>query len=100
MGKFRAESVIIREVNDIKIVFYNHETIYVQNDKGRWVIFHRWFPQRGSYNGGWRQFRHLLLYEKKIDLNHCYRLAFRWDIASQYASKAPDLSSVKIEERF
>ena len=100
MGRFRAEAVIVREVNDAVIVFYNKESIYVKNvANGQWTVFHRWFAPRGSYNDGWRQFRHLLLYEKKISYAHCYRLAFRWDISSQIA-KSPDLSKFKIQERF
>ena len=100
MGRFRAESVMIREAKDITIVFYNHESIYVHDLKNdRWVVFHRWYRPIGSYNGGWRQFRHLLLYVKEIDMAHCYRLAFRWDIQSCYAQRSPDLSKFKIQER-
>ena len=99
---FRASAVIIREIysTGLKIVFYNRETIYVHDDLHGWHVFHRWFSPKGSYNGGWRQFRHLLLYEKKIDFNHCYRIAFRWDILSQKVNHAPDLTNIKIEERF
>lgn len=100
MGRYKAKAVIIREVNGIKIVFYNHENIYVQSSQGQWTVFHRWFPQKGSYNNGWRQFRHLLLYEKKITYNHCYRLAFRWEISSQANVREPDLSNINIEMRF
>lgn len=100
MGRFRADAVIIRKVNDVRIVFYNKESIYVQNQTdGKWTVFHRWFAPRGSYNNGWRQFRHLLLYEKKITHTHCYHLAFRWDILSQITTKVPDLSKFKIQER-
>ena len=96
---FRAKAVIVRDVNEIRIVFYNHETIYVRDDTARWHIFHRWVAPRGSYNRGWRQFRHMLLYEKNITIEHCYRLAFRHEISSQIALSGPDLSKVIIEER-
>ncbi len=99
MGRFRADAVVVRDVNGIRIVFYNHESIYLRDELGNWTVFHRWFAPRGSYNGGWRQFRHLLLYEKKITSAHCFHLAFRWDILSQ-TTKAPDISNFKIEERF
>lgn len=100
MGWFKAKAVIIRELNGIKIVFLNRNTIYVQElSNGRWHIFHIWYEPTGSYNGKWRQFRHLLLYEKGIDLRHCYRLAFRWDIRTQVTTTPPDLSKFKIEER-
>lgn len=99
MGRFRADAVIIRDVNGIRIVFYNHENIYLRDEGGSWTVFHRWFAPRGSYNGGWRQFRHLLLYEKQLTAAHCFHLAFRWDIPSQN-STAPELSKFKIQERF
>lgn len=99
---FRAKAVIVREIRatGLKIVFYDRENIYIHDDAHGWYVFHRWFSPRGSYNGGWRQFRHLLLYEKKIDFNHCCRLAFRWDILSQRVNRPPELSKLKIEERF
>lgn len=100
MGKFRAEAVIIREVNGIKIIFYNHETIYVQDTNGRWVIFHRWFAGRGSYYKGWHQFRDRVMQKKRLDLAECYRLAFQYDVQTKNALTEPDLSNFKVEMRF
>ena len=97
---YKAEAVIIREVNGIKIVFYNKESIYVRGARDEWVIFHRWFAPRGSYNSSWRGFRNKLLYQKRIDLRHCYHLAFQHDITIQMARKAPDLSKFKVKEIF
>lgn len=100
MGRFRAEKIIVRDINNIRIVFYDRESIYVRdNMNNRWTVFHRWLAPKGSYNNGWRQFRHLLLYEKRITFNHCYRLAFRFDIPSQFVYDEPDLSEHKIQER-
>ena len=101
MGRgFKAKAVVVRELNGIKIVFYDRQTIYVQNlADGLWHVFHRWWDEIGSYNSKWRQFRHLLFYEKQIDLKHCYHLAFRWDIMTKISDTAPDLSKLKIEER-
>lgn len=97
---YKADAVIIREINGIQIVFYDKETIYVRGARGEWVIFHRWFAPRGFYNDNWRGFRKKMLYQKKIDLRHCYHLAFQHDIAIQMASQAPDLSKFKVQERF
>lgn len=101
MRHFRAEAVIIKKVNDIEIIFLDRERIYVKNCKtGVWTLFHRYFAPRGSYNGGWRQFRHLLLYEwENLDFNHCYRLAFRWNIQSQTTKTGPSLEDIKTIER-
>lgn len=94
-GKFRAKAIVVRQVNDIEIVFYNHESIYVKSQAGVWVVFHRWEAGLGSYQN-WRNFRTMLFYEKYIDFQHCHRLAFRYDIPSQ-VSRAPDIKGKSIE---
>ena len=102
MKHFRAEAVIIKRVNNVEIIFWNKEEIYVRNtDTNQWTLFHRYFAPKGSYTGGWSQFRHLLLYEwAHLDYNHAYRLAFRWGILSQNVGKGPDITKVRIIERF
>lgn len=99
MGRFRAEAVIVKRVNDLTIIFYDKENIYIKDANHEWTVFHRWFAPRGSYMGGWKQFRNLLLYEKRITFDHCYRLAFRWDIQSRANVRPPDLSKLKTVER-
>lgn len=101
MRHFRAEAVIVKMVNDVEIIFWSKHEIYVKNCKsGTWTLFHRYFAPRGSYNGGWRQFRHLLLYEwDNLTYSHCFRLAFRWDIQSKTVKSGPMLENVKITER-
>lgn len=102
MGRYKAEAVIVKEVkrSGLKIIFYDERNIYVGDHQQGWFVFHRWGAPLGSYGRGWQQFRHLLFYEKKINLRHCFRLAFRWDIPSQRVSRPPDLTKFKIEERF
>ena len=99
MGRFKAQAVIIKRVDDLTIIFYDKENIYIKDNSHGWTVFHRWFAPRGSYGGGWKQFRHLLLYEKNITFAHCYRLAFRWDIQSQANVREPDLTKLKTVER-
>ena len=99
MGRFRAEAVTIKRVDDLIIVFYDKKSIYIKDDKHGWTVFHRWYAPLGSYTGGWQQFRHLLFYEKRITFNHCYRLAFRWDITHMAGVKAPNLDNKPIIER-
>lgn len=99
MERFKSEAVKVRYVDDLTIVFFNGESIYIHDKLQGWVVFHRWFAPRGSYVNSWRNFRRLLLREKHLTLSHCYRIAFAYDIPVQRA-KAPDLSKVKIEERF
>lgn len=97
---YKAKAVVIRDLNGIRIVFYDRETIYVRDEQGNWVIFHRWFAPKGSYNNSWRAFRYKLFYEKKISSAHCYRLAFQHDIVAQRALHEPNLSKFKVEVRY
>lgn len=99
MGRFRAEAVTIRRVDDLTIVFYDHKNIFIKDGRNGWTVFHRWYAPLGSYNGGWRQFRHLLLYERNITFNHCYRLAFRYDIQHMANVDGPNLDNKPIIER-
>lgn len=101
MRGYKAKAIIIRETlpSGFKIIFYDSKNIFVYEPRRGWTVFHRWFAGLGSYNGGWRQFRHLLLYNKFIDYDHCYRLANRLGISSQIVSGPPDLSKCKTEER-
>lgn len=97
---YKAKAVVIRELNGIKIVFYDHETIYVMDKNGEWIIFHRWYTNRGFYNHSWRPFRYKMFTQKNLTIEHCYHMAFQHDIVVQTARKAPDLSKFKIEVRF
>lgn len=102
MGKFKAKAIIVKEVRrtGLRIIFYNSETIYVQDSQNGWAVFHRWgSPHNKYYNTCWKNFRHLLLTEKTIDIKRCYRLAFQWDVSSQKANRGPDLSNFNVEER-
>lgn len=101
MGRFRAEAVIVRKVNDCEVIFYDGETIYVKDITGKYtVVFHRWHRPKGSYYKGWHQFRKRLLYNKSLTFNDCFRLAFQHDITSQATFRKPDLSKFKIQVRF
>lgn len=98
MGRFRAKSIVVRRVNDLTIVFYNKETIYVTDDAHKWTIFHRWYAPLGFYGKNWKPFRRLLRVEKEITFNHCYRLAFKYDIQSMANVKPPNLHSKHVVE--
>ena len=99
MGRFRAEAVMVKQVDNLTIVFYDKESIYIKDDIHGWTVFHRWFVPKGLYGETWKPFRKLLWEEKQITFNHCYRLAFRYSIQSMANVKPPDLSKVKIVEK-
>lgn len=67
MARFKAEGVIVRELEQLTIIFWDRESIWVVTKDGQRVIFHRWFAPRGSYCGRgdsrvrWRDFRRKML---------------------------------------
>lgn len=48
---FTADGVIVRKLENLTIVFWDSESIWVKDKKGQNYIFHRWFAPRGSYRG-------------------------------------------------
>ena len=96
----RATTIVVRELDAVRVVFFNHETIYVlDRATERWHCFHRWFGGSGSYVNGWKPFRHLMFYERGLDIAHCYRLAFRYEINSQVARAGPNLDGRAVDIR-
>lgn len=98
MGRFRAEGILIKRVNDLTIVFYNKKTIYITDDTHKWTVFHRWYAPLGFYGTNWKLFRQLLRVEKEITFNHCYRLAFKYDIQSMANVGPPNLEGKQVVE--
>lgn len=97
MGRFKAESTKFRCIGDLTIVFYSPKEIYLGFDDN-WAVFHRWGAPRGSYGGGWQQFRHLLYYEKALTATHVFELADEFRIPYVSARAAPDLRGRTTEE--
>lgn len=95
-GRYRAKAIIVRQINNIEIVFYDSKSIYVKSEYGVWIVFHRWFAGAGSYIKGWKQFRHLLMYVDSVDFAYCHRKAFQLDVPSQ-VSKKPELEGKTVE---
>ena len=95
MGRFRAKAVKVRKIDDVTIIFQGPRSIWV-GWNGNWSIFHRWGAPLGSYDNGWRQFRHLLYYEKHPDIWHIYKLADKFDIPYVAAKKEPDFIKSKV----
>lgn len=77
MGRFKAKGIIVREISDIRIIFWNSHIIYVYGPHGM-VAFHRYFAPRGSYSGGWGDFRRKLLRYKDLDWHSVFLVAARY----------------------
>lgn len=98
MGRFRAEAIVIKRVDDLTIVFYDKERIYIKDKAHEWALFHRYYSQLGFYGKCWKPFRRLLMAEKRITFNHCYRLAFKYDIQSMANVGPPKLEGKQVVE--
>lgn len=96
MGRFKAETIKVRQVDGLTIVFKDARAIYLGYDD-IWVVFHRWGAPRGSYSGGWQQFRHLLYYSKSMTSVHCFELADRFNIPFVSSRRAPRLRRKEVE---
>lgn len=99
MGRFKAEGVIVRELDEIAIVFWDSQSIYVYpsgHKKG--VIFHRWFAERGSYRY-WHDFRIRMLQRRHLTYLACFELAAQYDIVATLTDERLDLSKVKVIKR-
>ena len=98
MGRWRAEAVIVRRLPEVAITFYDRETIYVfPKGAGVGSIFHRWFAPRGSYTGGWEQFRRKLLRYKCLDLARCHELAEEHGVLAVGTDRTPKLKEKRIK---
>lgn len=100
MGRFKAGAVTVKQVDDLTIIFYDKNRIYVGNKHHRWVVFHRYGAPRGSYRTSWDKFRSSLWKEKNIDYNHCFRLAFQYDVQFMTVPASPNLKNVKTQKWF
>lgn len=87
MGRFKQRDIIIREFDDITIVIANRNTIWMLPHRGLIsVVFHRWFGPLDTWQN-WRRFRERMRANKKLTMLDVYRLANRWEIASQGSTR-------------
>lgn len=100
MAKFRAERIIIREVADLIIIFWNAESIYVyEKDSQFGSIFNNWWAYRGSYEECWAPFRRKMLRYQKLTMTRCHELASYHNVVAVSTGRRLDLSGKKVEIR-
>lgn len=98
MGRFCAERIIVREMDGVKIIFWDKSSIYMQWSKLCYV-FHRWYAPKGTYNE-WRNFKQLLLHRKNLTPHDVFELANRYGILSKYSVGHLKWKKKPIEIRF
>lgn len=101
VGRFKSKGVIVRDLEDVKIIFWNPHCIYVLDKKGIKMnyVFHRYGSPIGFYTNNWKKFRWNLMWLKKLDLNKCVRIANRFDVLYYATIRELDLDKVKVIKR-
>lgn len=96
MGRYKQQSVIIREHEELTIVIESKDTIWVLPKRASTnIIFHRWFsPPLGTWRD-WHLFRQKLYTNKNVTLDDCYRWARQHEIQSQGTARSPDIEKLK-----
>lgn len=98
MGRFKAEAVILRDLDDLTILFKDRETIYIfPKESSTNIIFHRWFAPKGSYTAGWQDFRRALWRNAKLDVPTIYRLGIKYGIQTMGTHRAPNIEGKKLK---
>jgi hypothetical protein len=96
MGRFRADAVLVRDLKEVTVIFWDCRSIYVYDKKtGYGIVFNRWFDEWGSYTAYWKDFRRKMLRWKNLSLLKCCELAARYDIVVNRTHRKLDLSKVK-----
>lgn len=98
MGRIRAQRVIVREVGEMDIIFWDGFSIYAITPKLTYV-FHRWYAPKGSYRT-WRKFRHLLMCRRHLTFDMACRLAARYDILAMRSDAKLNWKQKPVEIRF
>lgn len=102
MGRYKAEAVIMRDMERLTIIFKDEETIWAfpKGSKTN-VVFHRWWESRWNY-GTWSAFRESLMQKRDLDIWDCFSFADRFNISRMGTARAPTINGklkLKFERR-
>lgn len=102
MGRYRAERVIIKELPELTLVFWDWNSIYARPKTGlrQWYVFHKYHAPLGTYTKSWRPFKRRLLKSKTLNFTKCCQLASRYEILARGAVGKLNFDKKAIEIRF
>lgn len=103
---FTSKGTIVRQLDNLTIIFWDAESIWVEDSNGHTAIFHRWFAPLGSYRGErggerqpirWRDFRRRML-RKKTDMTiwTCCRMAEHYGVQVAGTTRKLSLKGRKV----
>lgn len=99
-GRFRSEAIIVRNVDGLRIVFWDADSIYVYYGRKKGVIFHKWSNhEKRYYTDCWKDFRRRLLQRKHLSLLLIHEMAAEYDVVATHTLRELDLSKEKVEYR-
>lgn len=99
MGKFKAERIIIRELETIDIIFWQANSIYVfYKNTNQGAVFHNWF-EHGRYVTNWEPFRCKLLRYQNLTMAKCYELAAYHEVDHSGMGRGLKLDGKSVELR-
>lgn len=101
MGRYKAEAVIMRDMERLTIIFKDEETIWViPKDDPRHVIFHRWFQSRWHEYGQWASFSYALRLSRALNIWQCLTLADKYNIATHTTKRLPSTDGRPLKLKF
>lgn len=101
MGRFRAKRIIIRELPELTIVFWDWSSIYVYPKGDRQgYVFHKWYAPRGTYFSSWKPFKRKLLKTKRLNFSKCCQLASQYNIDVKGSVGKLNFENKPVEIRF
>ena len=74
---FSTDYVLVREVEELTIIFLDSHRIYIYPSEGFGVLLQRYGEPKGDYRTRWRTLRRELLRYKHLTLTRCCELAER-----------------------
>lgn len=97
MGRFKSEGVVVREFEEMTLIFWDNNSIYMYPKAYRiGTIFHKWGAPRGFSGEHWGDFRRRLMYNKNLTLSKCYELALTHEIVATSTVRKLDLEGRKV----
>lgn len=97
MGRFKADAILVRELPELTIIFYDRQSIYIYPKNQKFgSIFNLWFSHRGAYTEGWQDFRRRLMRKKHLTPTQCYELAIKYGVVGIGTDRRIDLTGKKV----
>lgn len=102
MGRYKAERIVIKDLPELVIVFWDNSSVYVypKNERQSVVVFHKWFAPRYTYTNGWRQFKDKLWHWRCGSMKKCFQMASNHGILYQVVVGKLDLREKPVEIRY